>query len=419
MKEGWEIKTLDEITSIKRGLTYSRKDTVDISKNIVLRATNISLDKSSLDFQELKYLREDFEIKDDYKLKLGSLLICFSSGSKSHLGKVALVEENYSMAFGGFIGQITPNKIVLSKYLFYNLISENYKKYISKLTDGVNINNLKSKDLKSFSIPVPPLSEQQQIVSILDKAFAAIDQVKANVEQNIENAKELFQSKLNEIFNQKGEGWEEKVLGEVVLYDKSKYIEEDRPYVGLENIESNSGKYLGNLEPKKVKSSTFQFDQRHVLYGRLRPYLNKVLVPNFKGHCSTEIFPILPTDNLERKFLFYWLMSPKTVAKINATWTGARMPRANMNEVIKFKFRMPAIKIQIEIVNNLTLLNNKCKKLESKYKQKLENLEELKKSILQKAFAGELTSPNGTAVAKDGSIPSVAAVTKQNPERVV
>ncbi|WP_296384864.1 hypothetical protein, partial [Winogradskyella sp.] len=96
MKEGWEVKKLGVVSNVQRGLTYSRKDTVDISKNIVLRATNIKLESSSLNFNELKYLREDFEIKDIYKLKVGSLLICFSSGSKNHLGKVAMVEKPYT-----------------------------------------------------------------------------------------------------------------------------------------------------------------------------------------------------------------------------------------------------------------------------------------------------------------------------------
>ena len=117
MKEGWEIKKLGEVCVVQRGLTYSGKDAVEFSNNIVLRATNINLENSSLDFSELKYLRSDFAIQEKYKLKKGSLLICFSSGSKSHLGKVALVDSDYEYAFGGFIGQINPNSKILSEYL--------------------------------------------------------------------------------------------------------------------------------------------------------------------------------------------------------------------------------------------------------------------------------------------------------------
>jgi|SaaInlLV_10m_DNA_3_1039740.scaffolds.fasta_scaffold08176_1 type I restriction enzyme S subunit len=390
MKQGWELKTLGDVCSVQRGLTYSGKDTVDYSSTVVLRATNIDLDSSSLVFDELKYLRDDFEIKEKYELKKGSLLICFSSGSKSHLGKVALVDKHYKYAFGGFIGQITPSNNIDPKYLFYSLISEDYKSYIAQLTDGVNINNLKIKDLQGFQIPVPPLEEQKQIVAKLDQCFEAIDKAKANATKNLENAKELFQSKLNEIFSQKGEGWVEKKLGDVCKYDKNKNQSNNLPYIGLEHIESNSGRFIGSLDSHQVKSSTFHFDSRHVLYGRLRPYLNKVLIPNFEGHCSTEIFPILVGNEIIREYLFYWLISDQTVKKIDATWTGARMPRANMNEVINFILPIPQVEEQKQIVKLLGNLREQTQSLESKYQQELNSLEELKKSILQKAFEGEL-----------------------------
>src|SRR5690554_4825475 len=212
----WEIKKLGEVCQVQRGLTYSGKDTVDFSDQVVLRATNINLGARQLIFDELKYLRDDLKIKPIYALKKHSLLICFSSGSKSHLGKIALIEDDYpNFYFGGFIGQITPSDKIDSKYLFYYLSTEAYKVYISNLTDGVNINNLKINDLKSFEIPLPPLPEQQRIVAILDETFSAIDKAKANAEQNLKNAKELFESYLQGVFEKKGDGWEERKLGEV------------------------------------------------------------------------------------------------------------------------------------------------------------------------------------------------------------
>ena len=180
----------------------------------------------------------------------------------------------------------------------------------------------------------------------------------------------------------------------------------DAAYVGLEHIESNTGTFIGELEPFKVKSSTFQFDERHVLYGRLRPYLNKVLVPDFKGHCSTEIFPILTHESLDREFLLYWFLTPNTVTKIDATWTGARMPRANMNEVIKFKLSIPKVEIQKQIVSQLNELKSETEAIESHYHAKLTNLEDLKKSLLQKAFSGALTSTS-SATAKNATVQKV------------
>lgn len=132
--------------------------------------------------------------------------------------------------------------------------------------------------------------------------------------------------------------------------DKAKNDGFSLPYVGLEHVESGTEKFLGSAEPTKVKSSTFKFDSRHVLYGRLRPYLNKVFLPDFEGHCSTEIFPLKCSAVVDRRWLFYWLTWQKTVDSINATCTGARMPRANMKAVLEFELQLPELSEQNRIV---------------------------------------------------------------------
>ena len=90
-------------------------------------------------------------------------------------------------------------------------------------------------------------------------------------------------------------GWTTKRLGDVCDFDKEQGVHRGLPYVELEHIESNTGRFIGSLDPQPVKSSTFRFSTEHVLYGRLRPYLNKAIAPDFEGHCSTEIFPIKPS----------------------------------------------------------------------------------------------------------------------------
>lgn len=148
-------------------------------------------------------------------------------------------------------------------------------------------------------------------------------------------------------------GWETRKLGEVCKFEKNQGIYRGLPYVGLENIESHTALFIGSTEPQSMKSSTFKFSSQHVLYGRLRPYLNKVLAPNFEGHCSTEIFPIKPYPELSREYLVYWFLADKTVARINATCTGARMPRADMNEVLKINFPLPSLPEQQRVVGIL------------------------------------------------------------------
>lgn len=148
-------------------------------------------------------------------------------------------------------------------------------------------------------------------------------------------------------------GWQAKSLGEVCTFAKVQGIHRSLPYVGLEDIEAGTGRFVGVAKPESVKSNTFRFSSDHVLYGRLRPYLNKVLLPEFEGHCSTEIFPIKPGPELTRKFLFYWLLSDETVERINATCTGARMPRADMKEVLEFDIPVPPLDEQQRIVGIL------------------------------------------------------------------
>lgn len=106
--------------------------------------------------------------------------------------------------------------------------------------------------------------------------------------------------------------------------------------------------------PESPQANSFQFDSRHVLYGKLRPYLNKVALPEAPGKCSTEIIPLLPNDGVDRRYLAYFLRSPSTVNRISETVSGARMPRADMNMVFGLKMPLPPLKDQQHIVDLLT-----------------------------------------------------------------
>ncbi|MCC6286758.1 MAG: restriction endonuclease subunit S [Chitinophagaceae bacterium] len=368
MRQGWEIKTLGDLVTIKTG---------KLDANAMVEGGKYPFFTCS---------REIYSI-DNYAFDCEAILLAGNNASgdfnvKHFKGKFNAYQRTYIIT-------VNNERIVLYKFLLHCLID--HLKVFKEQSVGANTKFLKLGMIQNVLIPLPPLSEQKRIVSILDRAFAAIDKAKANTERNLQNAKALFESYLQGVFEERGEDWEEKRLGEVCEYDKTQN-KAKLPYVGLEHIESNTGKFLGSREPQSVKSSTFLFSQKHVLYGRLRPYLNKVLLPEFEGHCSTEIFPIIPGKNLDRRFLFYWFIKSDTVKEIDSTWTGARMPRANMNAVLDFKFYLPSLRQQISIVKNLQILFEQTQLLVLKYQQKLTSLDELKKSILQKAFSGQLTA---------------------------
>jgi type I restriction enzyme S subunit len=182
------------------------------------------------------------------------------------------------------------------------------------------------------------------------------------------------------------EGWKVERLGDVCEIDKIPNRKKNLPYVGLEHIESNTGKFIGSTEPQSVKSMTFNFSDKHVLYGRLRPYLKKVLLPDFEGHCSSEIFPLKVSNQLDRSFLFHWLLSDETTEKINATSTGARMPRANMNAVLDFEIPIPPLPEQQRIVSVLDEAFESIAQAKSNAERNLVNARELFESLVERLF---------------------------------
>ena len=181
-------------------------------------------------------------------------------------------------------------------------------------------------------------------------------------------------------------GWQTKRLGDVCAFDKAQGIHRGLPYVGLEHIESHTARFIGSSEPQPVKSSTFRFSDEHVLYGRLRPYLNKALAPDFEGHCSTEIFPLKPRPELSREYLLFWLLADETCDRINATCTGARMPRAQMNDVLGFEIPVPPLAEQQRIVGLLDEAFEGLATAKANAEKNLQNARALFESHLQSVF---------------------------------
>jgi type I restriction enzyme S subunit len=204
-------------------------------------------------------------------------------------------------------------------------------------------------------------------------------------------------------------GWQTKTLGEVCAFDKAQGIHRGLPYVGLEHIESHTARFIGSSEPQGVKSSTFRFSDKHVLYGRLRPYLNKALAPDFDGHCSTEIFLLKPRPELSREYLLFWLLADETCDRINATCTGARMPRAKMNDVLSFEIPVPPLPEQQRIVGLLDEAFEGLATAKANAEKNLQNARALFESHLhvehaEKAMLGDLVN------IKTGKLDANAAV---------
>lgn len=163
----WESKRFDEIADIIRGVTYSKGEQSNNETNkIILTADNITLN-GKFELNKKVFLLEDYQISEEKKLRSGDIFICFSSGSKQHLGKVAFIEKDTNYYAGGFMGIIRVKNNNEPKY-FYQLLNTLLRQTIRDIGSGSNINNL-SGVINEIKIPLPPTSIQQKILSEIDK----------------------------------------------------------------------------------------------------------------------------------------------------------------------------------------------------------------------------------------------------------
>jgi type I restriction enzyme S subunit len=324
-------------------------------------------------------------------------------------GNVRYINENIWLTDNAF--RISEFKYDFDlKFLYYFLNHVNLRSYARQTAQPVISNS----SLKNVNLTFPKsLQEQQQIVTILDQAFEAIDQAKVNIEKNIKNAKELFQSKLNDIFSQKGEGWEEKSLGDVC------YVLNGYAFKSKEAIEESNTQLLrmGNLyknmldlnrrsvfypdsyredykdfllkEGDLIMSLTGTVDKTDYGYTVKIPKINVDLLLN-QRIMKIEVHD---TKILNKDYLKNYLLSPDFLSRLYDTASGTRQANLSSRKILSLKINFPIdIERQLEIVRQLKQMRDYSNKIEAKYVTKLRSLDELKKSILQMAFSGELTN---------------------------
>lgn len=307
-----------------------------------------------------------------------------------------LVINTMPMATNQGCKGLVPRDELDCKYLYYYLAS--IVPLLNDLGTGATFKELSGGKLKEVPIPIPPLPEQHRIVALLDAAFAGIATAKANAEQNLQNARALFESHLQAVFTERGEGWVEKRLSEVCaitssLVDPRKEEFRDLIHVGAANIESQTGVFveLKTARDEGLISGKFLFDDTMVLYSKIRPYLMKVARPDFSGLCSADMYPLAPLPNqITRDYLFHLLLSkPFTDYAIQGS-ARAGMPKVNREHLFEFHICLPDVAKQAELSAKLGALHEETQRLESLYRQKLAALDELKKSLLHRAFSGAL-----------------------------
>jgi len=288
-------------------------------------------------------------------------------------------------------------KINVDVQLLFLLLNGYLKDVVSKQKLGNTMPYIKLGMLLKFPIILPPQAQQKQIVATLDKVFAAIDIAKANAEQNLKNAKELFVSYLQNVFENKGDNWEDKSIGEIGKPSMCKRILKEQtsslgdiPFYKIGTFGKSPNAFITEELFQEYKTK-YSFPKkgdilisasgtigRRVAYDGLPAYFqdsNIVWIDNDESQVLNDYLYM---------FYGYCDWQPSTGATIS------RLYNANLKRI---RIAFPnALDEQEKIVQKLNTLSIETKKLEAIYTQKIAELEEMKKSVLQKAFSGQLNT---------------------------
>jgi len=391
MIQGWEIKKLGDVcetgaggTPLKAHKDYYEGGTIpwimsgEVSQGEVFEAKNFITEKGLKNSSAKLF-------------PINTVLVAMYGATAGQVG-ILKFEACTNQAVCG----ILPNNKTIPEYLFYCFLSKK-DELVAQAVGGAqpNISQIKIRNTK---IPLPPLPEQQSIVAILNEAFAAIAKAKANAEQNLKNAKELFDVYLHKYYTSKEEGWEEKNLKEVAEYFNGlTYSPKDVSNEGIivlrsSNVQNDELDFNDivrvNLTVKEkiiVKEGDILMCSRN---GSARLVGKTATIKNLDEEMTFGTFMMIIRSPFN-SYLSWFFKSTDFRNQIKGGENNMinQITRYMLDDVV---ISFPPTEKQNEVVRQLDALSIEIKKLETIYNQKINDLEELKKSVLQKAFSGQL-----------------------------
>ena len=373
MREGWEIKTLGSLCDFVRGPFGGslKKSCFKTSGYAVYEQQHAIYDQ----FEDIRYFIDESKYREMKRFELFPRdLIMSCSGT---MGKVAIVPDGIPK---GIINQallkLSPRKDIIAEFLKYWMNSPNFQNELIKLSQGVAIKNVASvKVLKEIQIYLPPLPEQKRIVAILDEAFEGIDSAIANTQKNLTNSRELFESYLNNIFTQKGDGWVEKKLGDISevkdgTHDSPKYEESGIPFITQKNIREN-GLTFENIKFISPSDHEKFYSRSNVAFGDI---IISMIGANRGMACIVDterIFSIKnvglikASENINRYFLLYFLKSKKAKIYVESASRGGAQPFIGLGKLREFPVSVAPQDSQATIITKLDELYNETQRLET------------------------------------------------------
>lgn len=359
MKAGWQTKTFGEILQKTETVNPLQSpeaefDYIDVS----------SVSNATFQIEATQRLKGKNAPSRARKLvRANDILFATIRPTLKRIAIVPAHLDKQVCSTGYFV--LRPKPGIDHRFLYYSLFTKDFTGQMEGLQKGASYPAVTDGDVKARVIPVPPLPEQQRIVAILDQALDGIATAKANFEANLQNARALFESHLQSVFTQRGEGWVEKRLSDVCsitssLVDPRKDEFLDLTHVGAGNIESQTGAFveLKTARDEGLISGKFLFDESMVLYSKIRPYLMKVARPDFNGLCSADMYPLAPWPNeITRDYLFHLLLSkPFTDYAIQGS-ARAGMPKVNREHLFEFRVWLPSVEKQKKLAAKLDVLH--------------------------------------------------------------
>ena len=385
MKQGWEIRKLDNIIdSNVIGLTKNSSEQNIHHEFKYVKMNNITKGNC---FDLSKYTCVNAEKSEIEKYRLSNDDFLFNTRNSYELvGKTCLFKslDNEVILYNNNIMRIRFLKLINPYFINYAFSTDDVINKLDRIKSGTtNVSAIYYKDLRNLEIPLPPLPEQKRIVAILDEAFAAIAQAKANAEQNLKNAKELFESYLQSVFENKGEDWN---------------IQQFEDCFKLKSGDGLTSKMMGKDGTYPVFGGNgvaglhneFNLSGSNVIIGRVGALCGNVRHITENIWLTDNAFKVVNFKfNFDHSFLTY-LLNYKNLRVFARQAAQPVISNSSLKDVV---LEFPkSLKEQQIIVQKLDALSAETKQLETIYQQKINDLDQLKKSILQKAFAGELNT---------------------------
>lgn len=402
MKEGWETCNLEDYIRL---IDYRGRTPVKTETGIrLITAKNVK-------FGYLQIEPQEFINPDTYDSWMNRGIPNYGDvifTTEAPLANVAQLDTNEKVAFAQRIIVMQPQKNKIDQtFLKYLLLSDSVRNKILAKGTGATVQGIKSSLLKKIQLQIPSLFEQHRIVAILDESFAALNKAKANAEQNLKNAKVLFESYLNNVFANKGSDWEDKRLGEIATFRNGMNFTKGSngeviKIVGVRDFQNGFWVPSDYLESVTIDGKLSEIDllkEDDILAVRSNgnpALIGRTLLAgnNVTGKVSHSGFTIrirLDSKIIYPLYLCHYLKTHRTRKELVDSGTGVNIKSLNQGALSSLRISFPKrTSEQHSIVQKLDALSSETKKLEAIYQQKIVDLDELKKSILQKAFNGDL-----------------------------